>query len=362
MKICHITTVHKASDLRIFHKQCCSLQKAGFSVNLIAPNIDKQSLKGVRIIGLKPKKKNRLYRIFKLSRIAYKLALETKADIYHFHDPELLRIGLKLIKKGKKVIYDSHEDLPRQILTKHWINPFLRNCISFLIEKYENRAARKMSAVIGATSHITQRFSKINKLCINVNNFPIISEFKETRNEKTNNFIVYTGGISKQRGIVELIKAIEKTEIKLLLAGEFLDPKIEIELKVLEGWKKVNYLGFIKRSEISNLYEKANIGIVTLHPALNYIDSLPVKMFEYMAAGIPVIASNFQKWKEIIDFHNCGITVDPNDPNEIKQAIDYITSNPVEANKMGENGMKAVKEIYNWSIEEKKLLKLYKSL
>ena len=362
MKICHITTVHKPSDVRIFHKQCCSLHRNGFSVELIAPNVKKKSLKGIKLIGLNPTKKNRLYRIFKLSKDAYELALESNADIYHFHDPELLRIGLKLIGKGKKVIYDVHEDLPRQILTKHWINPFLRKTISFLIEKYENYAARKMSAVIGATSHITQRFIKINNQSININNFPIISEFKDLKSKKSINHIVYSGGISKQRGIVEIIKAIENSEIKLLLAGEFLDPSLEKELNALKGWGNVNYLGFLNRSEISSLYQKANIGMVTLHPTLSYKDSLPVKMFEYMAAGIPIIASDFEKWKEIIINHNCGMTVNPNDSIEIKKAIDYLISNPFEAKKMGENGIKAVKEIYNWSIEEKKLLALYRTL
>lgn len=362
MKICHITTVHKPSDVRIFYKQCCSLQKNGFYVDLIAPNVKKKSLKGVKLIGLEPTKNNRLYRIFKLSKVAYVLAIESNADIYHFHDPELLRIGLKLVRKGRKVIYDVHEDLPRQILTKHWINPFLRKTISFLIEKYENYAARKMSAVIGATPHITQRFIKINKKSININNFPIISEFKNSQTKKSINYIVYSGGISKQRGIVEILKAIENSEINLLLAGEFLDPSLESELKALKGWENVNYLGFLKRNEISSLYEKANVGMVTLHPTLNYKDSLPVKMFEYMAAGIPIIASDFQKWKEIIINHNCGITVNPNDPNEIKKAIDYLISNPLKAKKMGENGIKAVKEIYNWSIEEKKLLDLYRIL
>ena len=362
MKICHITTVHQPTDVRIFHKQCCSLQKNGFSVDLIAPNVKEKSLKGVKLIGLKPTSKNRLYRIFKLSKLAYKLALESNADIYHFHDPELLRIGLKLTRKGKKVIYDAHEDLPRQILTKHWINPSLRKIISFLIEKYENYAASKMSGIIGATSHISNRFSDFNKRSININNYPIITEFQLTPTISKNNKIVYSGGISKQRGIIEIIKAIEDSEINLLLAGKFLDPKLEKDLKILNGWSNVNYLGFLNRIEIAKIYKKANIGMVTLHPTLNYKDSLPVKMFEYMAAGIPVIASNFDKWKKIIDENNCGITVNPKDPIQIRQAIEYLLNNPIEATKMGANGLKAVKEVYNWNIEEKKLLDLYGNL
>ncbi|MBM78681.1 MAG: glycosyl transferase [Crocinitomicaceae bacterium] len=362
MKVCHITTVHKANDVRIFHKQCRSLQKHGFFVNLIAPNVKNQEIEGVKIIGLKPIKENRFYRIFKLSKTAYKLAIETNADIYHFHDPELLRIGLKLRKKGKKVIYDAHEDLPRQILTKHWINPILRKATAFLIEKYENYAATKMSAIIGATSHISNRFSSVNALSININNYPIISEFENSLIFNENNYIVYSGGISKERGIVEIINAIEDTQIQLLLAGKFLDPKLENELHLLKGWKNVSYLGFLSRSEISNVYKKSSIGMVTLHPTLNYKDSLPVKMFEYMASGIPIIASNFSKWKEIIDEHKCGITVNPKDSNDIKTSIENMINNPKEAKEMGENGKRAIANVFNWKIEEQKLIELYTNL
>ena len=362
MKVCHITTVHKANDVRIFHKQCRSLQKHGFFVNLIAPNVKNQELEGVKIIGLKPIKENRFYRIFQLSKTAYQLAIETDADIYHFHDPELLRIGLKLRKKGKKVIYDAHEDLPRQILTKHWINPILRKITAFLIEKYENFAASKMSAVVGATAHISNRFSNVNALSININNYPIISEFENSLIFNENNYIVYSGGISKERGIVEIINAIEDTQIQLLLAGKFLDPKLENELHLLKGWENVSYLGFLSRSEISNLYQKASIGMVTLHPTLNYKDSLPVKMFEYMAAGVPIIASNFSIWKEIIDEHKCGITVNPKDSNDIKKSIQYLINNPNEAKEMGENGKKAIANVFNWKIEEQKLIELYTNL
>ena len=354
--------MHKANDVRIFHKQCCSLKKHGFNVSLIAPNVKDETKEGVKLIGLFPKKESRLYRIFKSSKVAYKLAIEANADIYHFHDPELLRIGLKLRRKGKKVIYDAHEDLPRQILTKHWINPILRKTIAFLIEKYENYAASKMSAIVGATSHISKRFSHVNKISININNFPIISEFQKAKSPKSNNDIVYSGGISKERGIVEIINAINNSQIKLLLAGKFLDPKLEEELTKLNGWENVSYLGFLNRNDIANVYKKASIGMVTLHPTLNYKDSLPVKMFEYMAAGIPIIASCFEKWEEIINKHKCGITVNPNSSIEIKEAIDYLLDNSEKANEMGQNGRNAVKNIFNWKIEEKKLIELYTTL
>jgi glycosyltransferase involved in cell wall biosynthesis len=103
-------------------------------------------------------------------------------------------------------------------------------------------------------------------------------------------------------------------------------------------------------------------GIVTFHPLPNHIDAQPNKMFEYMSAGLPIITSNFPLWKEIVEGNSCGICVNPLDPEEIGKAIEYIISHSNEAEKMGQNGKKAVLEKYNWQVEEKKLFEVYEEL
>jgi len=103
-------------------------------------------------------------------------------------------------------------------------------------------------------------------------------------------------------------------------------------------------------------------GLVLYHPVPNHTDAQPNKLFEYMSAGIPVISSNFPLWKEIVEGHQCGICVDPLKPDEIAKAIQWILDNPEKAKKMGENGRRAVEEKYNHTVEEKKLLTLYKLL
>ena len=85
-------------------------------------------------------------------------------------------------------------------------------------------------------------------------------------------------------------------------------------------------------------------------------------MFEYMSAGLPVIASNFPKWKNIINETNCGICVNPENPDEIAKAIEFIMTHPKKAKEMGQNGRKLIEKKYNWSIEEKKLNIIYSSL
>ncbi len=363
-KIAHLTSAHKDNDVRIFHKQCISLAENGHQVSLVVPNTRNRQENGVQIVSFNYKSSSRFTRMWHLVNGVYKKALELNADMYHIHDPELLRIALKLKRKGKKVIYDAHEDLPRQVMSKHYIPLFLRKIVSFLVEHYENYIAGKLDGVITATPYIEKRFLMINQNTIAVNNFPILHELilEEKYPHKSENIICYVGGMTKIRGAVEMIKAIESLNIKLLIAGSFLEPYLKDELMKLNGWNKIEELGFVNRNAVREVYSKSKLGLVVLHPTTNYLDSLPVKMFEYMASGLPVVASNFPLWKEIIEKNNCGICVDPLNVKQISNAIQYILDNPEHAKVMGENGKKAVLEKYNWDIEKQKLFSFYNTI
>jgi len=359
IKICHITNIHILFDTRIFYKECSSLSKGGYDISLIVQHDKDEIIDGVKIIAL-PKAKNRKERILKLRKLAFQKAIELNADIYHFHDPELIPIGLKLKELGKKVIYDVHEDVPRQILSKPYINKFIRPIISRIFEFYENSAAKKFDAIIAATPHIRDRFKKINNNTVDINNYPKLDELYEKKDwSLRKNEICYIGGITKIRGIIELIKALEYTDTILHLAGNFESEELESEVKSLPGWHKVKYYGFVGRDKVKDILNTVKIGMVTLHPTSNYIDSQPIKLFEYMSAGIPVICSNFLLWREIVEKNNCGICVAPLNPKEISNAINYLFNNDNTARIIGENGRKLVLEKYNWEKESEKILNIY---
>lgn len=363
-KICHLTSVHKADDIRIFLKECCSLAKKNSTVFLIAPNAKTGDDNGVHVIGVKNGNENRLLRMTFTVWSVLKSAFKCNADIYHLHDPELLPAGLLLKIKGKKVIYDVHEDVPRQILDKYWIHKYIRFFISFFFELFENKAAARLNFIVTATPYIQKRFLKVNQNTENINNYPFINELEthaSWKNKKRE--ICYVGGITDIRGISPLIDAIDEVDNLILnLAGEYSPLSFKDQLKNKNGWKKVNEFGFVSRKVTSEIMAKSKAGIVTFLPMANHVNAQPNKIFEYMAAGIPVVASHFPLWKEIVEKNNCGICVDPLDSKKISEAINYILDHDKEAELMGKNGKLAVESKYNWAIEEKKLYAVYNQL
>jgi len=366
MKAVHITTVHPPFDIRIFHKEARTLARAGYEVVLIAQHNRNEVVDGVRIVAL-PRPRNRFARIFGLTWRAFRLALRERADVYHFHDPELLPIGVLLkIFTRAKVIYDVHEDVPEQTLTKHWIPRLLRRPLAAVFNAFEKLLATALDVVVVATEGIAGKFAHLKPIV--VHNYPDLEMLPNpsARHGGGEKVLVYVGGISKIRGAIEMVRALEYLnptwDVRLDLIGKFEPLELKQKLQALPGYQRVRFWGWMQPEDVYAHLAKADIGLVCLHPEPRFTVAWPVKLFEYMAAGLPVIASNFPLWKEIVEKNQCGITVDPLDPKAIAQAIEYLLTHPEEARQMGENGRRAVKEKYNWEREGENLLKLYREL
>lgn len=264
-RICHITTVHASNDTRIYIKECQSLSEAGCEVSLVAPDDSLNFINSPIRLEFIPREPNRFFRLIRGQWHAFKKACKIKADLYHFHDPELIPLGLILKTMGKKVIYDVHEDLPRQILTKNWLPLWSRKIIATIAEFVEWIGAKFFDGIVIVAPVQQHRFP--SHKTIMVQNFPIREEFLELDLKNYSNrppYFAYIGGITVIRGIKEMVKSLEymaNSQVNLILAGKFSTEKLSREIKLLHGWNKVQYEGFVGRKEVVEILKKQKLGL-----------------------------------------------------------------------------------------------------
>ena len=370
LRICHMTSVHSAADPRIFYKECRSLAKAGFEVTVIGPHPVDATKDAVRIRAIQ-KDAARLTRMTRTVWRLYSVAREQDADIYHFHDPELIPVGLLLRAKGKRVIYDIHEDLPKDVLSKPYLPQWSRGLISSAMNFVERIACGRFSGLVTVTPSIANRFQKINQRTIVVHNYPYVEELvhgaPSSSWKSRNQSVAYIGGIMIQRAIREMVTAMsllpESLAANLELAGpELLTEEESCEIRAHSGWKHVHHHGFVDQPSAFRILRSVRAGLVLFHPEPNHFESMPQKIFEYMGAGLPVIASDFPLWRQIIGESGCGIFVDPTNPAEIARAVHHVLTHPTEAEEMGKRGQAAVLDRFNWSTEARKLVDLYNQI
>lgn len=332
-------------------------------MTLLAGNALSQTIDGVNIVGL-PYNAGRINRFLAGPKVFYQWCLEHEFDVYHFHDPEFLPFAKKLALKGKRIIYDAHEDVPRQILAKYYIPKFIRPLVSRRFERMEDACIPHFSGVATATEHIAERFKPMNRNVMAVHNYPSLKELGEfvLPSAKPSATMCYIGSITRIRGAFDMLDLVGRIRANLNLGGSFSPTSLQLELEQLDGWKKVKNLGFLSREDVVRTLDESQLGLVLLHPTVNYKDALPVKMFEYMAKGLPVVITNVPLWKSIVDRCHCGLAVDLNAPDQIAKEVQTLLDDPGKMDAMAKEGRKAVEREYNWEEEEHKLFELYQRI
>lgn len=367
MKIVHITTVHKRIDARIFLKEVQSLAEhfGNDEVYLIVGDGEGSEVRqGIKIYDIGAPPSARLFRFTLQSYRMFLLLRKLNATVVHFHDPELLLLGLVLKLLGAIVVYDIHEDYRLDIKQKPWLHPFTRNLLSKIFAKIEDNITPKLDGVITATPRIADNF-RTCRTCV-VRNYPIDDESLPPKTDVLQNTTIYIGGIGEERGLDQMINAInllpDSYDPRLVLAGRFPNKKSESLFMNRKDLSRVDFLGWLDRSTIAAKLAECKVGLVVLQPSPSNIDSLPVKLFEYMSAGLPVIASHFPAWSKIVETHDCGLVVDPTSPDEIANSLAWLFANTERACAMGKNGRKAVHQTFNWRTQERLLINYYSSI
>jgi hypothetical protein len=369
--ILHLTTVHPRFELRSHIKEAQTLASSLPHKVLVMVadgkgNVNEgQGLVSVHDIGALCV--GRLGRMLRGSWRAFFAIRRIKPAIVHFHDPELIMLGVLLNVVGYKVIYDVHEDVPRQTLSKDYLPSAIRKPLSWVISAVEWIGAMAFNAIVPATPKIAERFPA--RKTVTIQNFPIESELLRPASipcaERQPSF-VYAGGIAKTRGAVEMVRALELLSdipgARLDLAGTFSPHTLADMLQALPGWRSVHFHGQVSRAQVAQIMGGVRAGLVLFHPLPNHMEAQPIKMFEYMSAGLPVIASDFPLWRRIIGGAACGLLVDPLNSKAIADAMRWILKHPAEAEAMGRRGRQAVGLTYNWDAEAPKIINLYKKL
>jgi glycosyltransferase involved in cell wall biosynthesis len=361
-KILHLTSAHPVRDPRIFHKQCVGLARLGYDVRLAAAHDRAETVDGVRIVPL-DRPRGRRDRMTRVAWQALRAAARERPDVCQVHDPELLWVAALLALGGRRVVYDVHEDVPKQVLGKHWIPPRARPLVARAVAVAEQVVARLLDGIVAATPAIAEKFPAAKTVV--VQNFPEASFALDGagRAPPTDAF-VYAGGLMEIQGVREMAQAFALLPEGMTgtVAGTFRPAGLERQVAQLPGWRRVRYLGQVGRPEVLRAIDGAAVGLVLNHPTPNYVEAYPTKMFEYMARGLPVVCSDFALWAGIVCDADCGIAVDPRDPHAIAEAIGRLNADPELARRLGENGRRAVRERMNWERELRKLDALYRTL
>jgi len=363
-RVAHLTSVHPPYDTRIFHKECKTLVEAGYDVVLIVPHDRDEIVDGIKIRTV-PKPKGRLSRMTRTAWQVYRAAIDENAAVYHFHDPELIPIGLLLRMRGKQVIYDVHEDYITSIRQKKYLPHFLCLLLASFWGKVETYITKPFQIVL-AEKYYTRRFPN----GITVLNYPIRTYFATLSNEGRHQpRLLYTGVVSEDRGALlyaQIVTLIDNVEVYIV--GRC-SKSLADRMRQMAGNKRdrlhIEGEGFhVPYSRILDYYARGKwtSGLAIFPPTTHYMEKELTKFFEYMETGMPIVCSDFPVWRSLIEETGAGLCVDPLDLKAITNTIQYLVDHPEEAEEMSQNGRRAFETQYNWDSEAKKLIELYSRL
>ena len=367
-KVVHVTSVHPATDTRVFLKQCRALAAAGHDVVLVvADAAGDRRVEGVQVRSVGAPR-SRGDRMLGVAWACVRQALRERGDVLHFHDPELLPWAQVLRRMGKRVVYDMHEFAPAQIAAKPWISPRLRPLIGGMWRSMERGLLRGVPVVFAAPA-LARDYPFVARSEV-VENMPILEELFGIRERRHDRFTLgYMGSLTVSRGSLQMLGAVERLRreglaVELDCVGPAHDPPTQEALgRCANGdGTGVRWHGRLDPVAGWRVMARCHAGLAILLPEARYLKAYPTKLFEYMALGVPAIVSDFPLYRAVLERAGCGLAVAPLDQDALCDAIRWCLTHPEELRVMGERGRQAVERDYSWQTEQRKLLAFYASL
>ena len=366
-----LTTVHNPYDTRIYHKESRTLTDAGYDVSILAHHPCDESVDGIDIvsIGTADSRTERWKHLLRM----YRTAAARESDVYHFHDPELLPVGVWLSRTtDAAIIYDIHEDYANNAIKhKDWIPDIITPALEYMVPTIQSACVTQFDRVVTATEWIAEGLEANGcEAVVPVRNFPITEEItiddlsEEPDWEHT---LVYVGSISKARGIdnmLHLIKELRRRDrdVGLWIIGHFneLETAARRYIRKNNLGDAVHLFGRIEYKQMFSYLAAADIGLI-LADASRYKYVIPTKIFEYMYTRLPVVATDTFGPRSYLP-STAGVFVNESDTVAQADIVEELLDDPEKREQMGEIGRTRVINEYSWEAESETLLKMYGSL
>lgn len=375
VRVVHVTLSHRPFDVRVFEKECRTLADAGYSVALAVPSATEGSIShGVVLHDIPPTANaagdaSAAQRWFSRLKTAQDTARRLDGHIYHLHDPELIPVGLVLKRRGASIIYDAHEDAPMEAWSLNRTRPSRRLVLPALWWSLLALAKRRFDLFVAATPEIARRFPAARTVL--VRNFPRLDMFagRVTATDATvqpTRTLVFPGLVNEPRGALVMLEALAATQrhadLRLRLYGEIVPAELELRMRAHAAWQRVDFVGFRPWREVLDAYALCLAGLLLYAPTPEQRHAMPVKLFEFLLSGIPVIATDMPWWRELADGNPAVIFVDITKPAEVAAAIERLADDPASARRLGVAGAAHARARFDWDKEGARLVAAYDAL
>lgn len=369
-RVAIVTTVHVPGDTRVWHKQVRTLAGAGYEVHYLATDLDGfDGRDGVVLHDLGPRRLGVTARLGRLRRVVREVR-RLDPDVIHIHDPELLPVFACCGPRRARLVYDIHEHVRQQLLLKPWLPRPFRAPVAGVYGLLERLSLRRVDLTVLAEDSYAPLYEGTRAIV--VKNYPVLERLvAEPRTLGPEPRLCYVGGVSEERGAVDLLHAFREVldtrpDARLVIAGPVYAPLSTENLlglaRELGIDKRTQIRGRVPLAEAYALMAESTLGVAPLRAVGNYVGSLPTKMFEYMSCALPVVVSGFPLWSRIVEDSGCGRTFTPGDPSDLAAACLDMLSAPDRYAAMSAAGLTAVSERYSWRGEATKLLDAYREL
>lgn len=365
-KVIHITTAHPRDDVRIktkFANYCATL---GASELIVCDGLPDETVDGVRITGL-TKRRSRLARmLWAPFDCLFELRRKNDHCVVHLHDPELLVTALCMRLAGYTVIFDLHEDLIDQVISKPYLPQKVALVTYYLTRVIYPLLLRTANVHIAATPAISEAYEKrLGRKVMTVYNYVMQTETRMPGSySQDTKQLVYTGAINEIRGIFRMLTIAEALPEgwRMVLAGRFRIESLKTRAMQHPGWQRVDYRGHVTRDQVSEFYAQSAVGLVLFDKQPNHMESLPNKMFEYMGNALPCIATDIPRWKELVEDNGVGICVpDSDNPAMLEKVHAYLLDAGLRR-EHAFNGASLVQEKFTWEPQFQAYAELVRTL